>query len=315
MYSGNLLYQLVTSYRIHLLQGHAGYFNQLKDFYLRHDFPPEFTDRYPPPIPDDLIQQSRNTNDELVVNKLIDSLLKEYSVDSSLNSSLIDRTKALNYYYFPEENLNLLLTELKKVGYSMGNHEIKVISTNETPSNQVSVSTRDRLSSVVVKGCSKLLKDFPFEKNVFVMMKFPDKDNPSTEDKLLDKIWDSINSTLNQSYGVRVLRADKKDYSQGGWLWDNVCVYMESSKYGIAVLENLSSSEFNPNVAIEFGYMKGLCRNVLLLKEKSFNNIRADLIGHMWKEFSAISESIIEVTVSAAIHSWAVDIGLHRVSI
>lgn len=312
MYSGKLLHSLVNAYRTHLLQGHGGYFERLKDYYLSHDFPPEFTDINPPPIPDNLIQQARNTNNEIIVNKLIDSLLEEYCVDNSLEESLIDKNKALNIYYFPEDDLKILLSELRKVKYTMGNNEIKVVSkiTNET-----SESDPNRLNSVVVEGKSQLLNDFPFDKNIFVMMKFPNKDISSFEDKLLDKIWNTIDSTLNQSYGFRALRADKKDYSQGGWLWDNVCVYMESSKYGIAVLENLLNSEFNPNVAIEFGYMKGLGRKVLLLKEKSFNNIRADLIGRIWKEFSAIDESSIEETVRTAIHHWAIDIGLKRISV
>jgi len=317
MYTGNLLSSLVKVYKIHLLQGQPGYFERLKDFYLRHDFPIEFTDTDTPPVPEDLIQQARKINDEAIVNKLIASILKEYNVGSSLNPAFINKNKALNYYFFPEDELKEVLYELNEKGFSMKDfNPPKEAIQNQVSSTQViDFKSNRRLNSVVLDGSSELLKDFPFEKNVFVMMKFSEKNSSKTEDILLGKIWNTINSTLSQSYGCRALRADQKDYTQGEWIWNNVCVYMESSKFGIAVLENLLSSEFNPNVAIEFGYIKSLGRNVLLLKEKSFENIRADLIGRIWKEFSADTEASIEETIENAIHRWAIDIGLKRISI
>lgn len=314
MYSGKLLLALVGAYRIHLIQGVAGYFDRLADFYLHHDFPPELTAKRPLLSPDVLIQFAREENDVTIINKLIDSLLDEFSIDASFNLPDEAKDKALNAYYFPQKDLNDLLAELKNIEYSMGNHEIRSIPSNESAHLKLSEEIRNRVSSVVITGTEQLLKDTPFEKNVFVMMKFPDKNVPSENDKLLEEIWHSIDSTLNQGYGLRALRADKKDYTLGDWLWNNVCVYMESSKYGIAVLENLSGSEFNPNVAIEFGYMKALGRAVLLLKERSFNNIRADIIGRLWKEFSATDQSTIRATISKSIHTWAIDIGLRRLT-
>lgn len=312
MYSGKILLALAKAYRLHLLEGSGGYFNRLSDFYLRHDFPPEFTDKNPPPAPDDLIQEARKTGNLSVVNKLIDSLLDQYGVDDTLTLPSDAQDKALNLYYFPQAELVTLLSSLKEIGYTMGHHEPTGIPVVNTTSSPTSGGTEGRLSSVVTNGCKQLLEDFPFDKNVFVMMKFPNKSGGSATDLHLEEIWNTISLTLARSYGLRAHRADQKDYSQGGWLWDNVCIYMESSKYGIAVLENLSGTEFNPNVAIEFGYMKGLGRTVLLLKEHSFNNIRADLIGRIWKEFSALDTSTIQKTVTSAIEDWAVDIGLRK---
>jgi len=317
MYSGNLLSSLVKVYKIHLLQGQPRYFERLKDYYLPHDFPVEFTDNDIPPIPENLIQQARKINDEAIVNKLVASILKEYNLDSSLNPAFIKKNKALNSYFFPEDELKAVLYELNEMGLSMNDFNTKKeeIQTQVSSTKAIDLKSNRRLNSVVLDGSSELLKDFPFDKNAFVMMKFPEKNSSKSEDILLEKIWNTINSTLGQSYGFRALRADQKDYTQGDWIWNNVCVYMESSRFGIAVLENLLSSEFNPNVAIEFGYMKSLGRNVLRLKEKSFENISADLIGRMWKEFSADTESSIEETVGNAIHRWAIDIGLKRISI
>lgn len=39
-------------------------------------------------------------------------------------------------------------------------------------------------------------------------------------------------------------------------MWNNVCVYMICCKYGIALLENVSKQEYNPNAAIEYGFMQ-----------------------------------------------------------
>ncbi len=312
MYSGKLLHSLVNAYRLHLLEGQAGYFGRLKDFYLRQDFPPEFTSKYPPRSPDDLVQSARESNNTLIVEKLIDSLLDEYSIDS--NYILNENTKnyALNSHFFPESDLIILLSELKNCHYQFNSYKINSILKNETISQEQTKTNKNSVTDIVASGKDQILKEFPFEKNVFVMMKFPDESTPNDVNNKLKLIWDTIDSILNNNYGLKALRADQKDYTKGGWLWDNVRIYMESSKYGIAVLENLSSMEFNPNIAIEFGYMNGIGRTVLLLKENSFNNIRADLMGRIWKTFSSDSLSLSE-TIKYSIHEWAKDINLKKI--
>jgi hypothetical protein len=158
----------------------------------------------------------------------------------------------------------------------------------------------------------RLTKDSPYASNVFVMMRFPVAGSSDQASKCLEHAWRAIKSTLGD-YGLNALRADQQDLSDGGWLWDNVRAYMGGSRYGIAVLENFSALEFNPNVALEYGYMQALGRKVLLLKEDRFQNVRADLIGTLWKEFSASDPTAVSRSVSAAVRAWMKDMEVARV--
>ncbi|MGN6821899.1 MAG: hypothetical protein ACTHJ7_03845, partial [Candidatus Nitrosocosmicus sp.] len=59
----------------------------------------------------------------------------------------------------------------------------------------------------------------------------------------------------------------------------NVCLYMICCKYGVALVENHSRGEYNPNVAIEYGFMRALDKKVLLLGDRKFPRDRADIAG------------------------------------
>jgi hypothetical protein len=50
-------------------------------------------------------------------------------------------------------------------------------------------------------------------------------------------------------------------------------------KRGIAIVEDKYLPELNPNVAMEWGWMRGMGRNVLYLVEKEFKRQRADWGG------------------------------------
>jgi len=138
-----------------------------------------------------------------------------------------------------------------------------------------------------------------YEKNVFMMTRF----QPGNE--TLDKLDRLIRATLT-SAGLVGHRADDRCYAADRNLWDNVCTYMECCSRGIAVLEDIIVEEFNPNVALEYGYMRGLGKPVLLLKERRFQP-RADILGTLWNEFDMLR---LEQTVPIAIDQWLSDIGL-----
>jgi hypothetical protein len=69
-------------------------------------------------------------------------------------------------------------------------------------------------------------------------------------------------------------------------LWDNVVLYMLGCQRGIAIVEDKYRDEFNPNVAMEWGWMRGLHRDVLYLIEQDFDSNRADTSGYISKRFS-----------------------------
>jgi nucleoside 2-deoxyribosyltransferase len=81
---------------------------------------------------------------------------------------------------------------------------------------------------------------------------------------------------------------------------------MSGCKYGVAVLENILQDEFDPNVALEYGFMRALGKPTLLLKEKRMGP-RADIIGTLLEQFDIFN---IEMTIGDAINRWADDCGI-----
>jgi len=131
----------------------------------------------------------------------------------------------------------------------------------------------------LTEECQQFLKDHPnYMKNVFIMMKF-DENNSQ-----LQEVETELRSLLKEK-GFNPLRADDKVYPKDRDLWNNVCTYMICCKQGIAVLENKSKDEYNPNVAIEYGFMRALNKRALLLAEQDFPRARADVVGKLREKF------------------------------
>jgi hypothetical protein len=145
----------------------------------------------------------------------------------------------------------------------------------------------DRLSSFLLPPgytfladeCRRFFEDHPhYEQNVFIMTRFV------PGNRLLEQLDVELRKVLREN-GLNPLRADDKMYMRDRNLWNNVCVYMLSCKTGIAILEDRILDEFNPNVALEYGFMRALNKPVLLLADVGFRNLRADIIGTLREQF------------------------------
>ncbi len=84
-------------------------------------------------------------------------------------------------------------------------------------------------------------------------------------------------------------------------LWDNVELYLLGCSRGIAILEDQYKSELNPNVAMEWGWMRGMGKEVLCLVEKRFNHPRADWSGLIEDYFSWENP---EETINPIVQNW-----------
>jgi hypothetical protein len=181
-------------------------------------------------------------------------------------------------------------------------HALSLIGASEPEAGLISFLPRDysKLTETVSVffGDSKNACE-NYEQNVFIMARF----QPGNE--TLECIDRCIRNTLHK-HGLVGHRADDRVYSKDRNLWDNVCTYMFCCKYGIAILENILVDEFNPNVALEYGFMRGLGKPTLLLKEIRFKP-RADILGTIWGEFDFLK---IEDTISASIEKWLGDLGI-----
>ena len=139
-----------------------------------------------------------------------------------------------------------------------------------------------------------------FDKNVFVAMRFADTEQNKA-------IWQAIDDTLKR-YGMKAQRADAKSYPQDDDLWNNVCVYMMGCKFGICVFDQIDQRDFNPNVQIEYGFMRASDKRVLLLKDMRQPSMPVDITGKIRREFDTYK---IPETVSARVSEWLEkDLGL-----
>jgi hypothetical protein len=143
------------------------------------------------------------------------------------------------------------------------------------------------------------------------MMKFPDPANMEVwQLQCLEDIYVAVKDELDR-HGLVARRADKKVYATSKRLWDNLCIYMLGCRYGVAILEDHVGDELNPNVALEYGFMKGLGREVVLLKERRFKHLRADLVGTIPKEFDIGADHALDRrSIQDAVSNWLIDIGV-----
>lgn len=137
-----------------------------------------------------------------------------------------------------------------------------------------------------------------YETNVFVMMRYRDEKNYKA-------IEDSIRTAI-KSNGLNPYMA--KDRSFVSQLWENIKIYMDNCKYGIAVFEDIDEREFNPNVSIELGYMFGKSKECLILKEKRMPKLPTDICGYIYKDFDIFD---VELSITRQIGNWVInDLGL-----
>ena len=131
----------------------------------------------------------------------------------------------------------------------------------------------------------------------FVMMRFGDTAAHT-------RIETTIKKVLKKHGIVGLLARDKEFHDD---LFPNILTYVHGCDFGIAVFERLKTDEFNPNVALEVGYMLGLKKQVLLLKDQTLRALHTDLVGKLYREFDPQKP---EETIPSQVDHWLTDKGL-----
>lgn len=121
-----------------------------------------------------------------------------------------------------------------------------------------------------------------FDKSVFVMTKFPDAKAAAALNAELNSVIQAVRDAVKDAGYVARLASDAQYH---GLLWDNVELYLLGCFRGIAIVEDKYIPELNPNVAMEWGWMRGMGRKVLYLVEKDFKKQRADWGGLIEHQF------------------------------
>lgn len=83
--------------------------------------------------------------------------------------------------------------------------------------------------------------------------------------------------------------------------------YMYGSTNGIAVFDQINYREFNPNVALEVGFMLAQNKRVLLLKDLSIPIMPTDIIGKIYRSFNTYQP---RETIPPQLEKWFIDCAL-----
>lgn len=117
--------------------------------------------------------------------------------------------------------------------------------------------------------------------------------------------YDIIYTTITKYFktkGITAVRASEIEFSEN--LWENIKVYLESCNTAIAIFTKESNNAFNPNVALEVGYMMSKGCKICLLKDNRLEKLPSDLIEKLYKQYDS---SDIENSIPPLLESWCRD--------
>ena len=148
---------------------------------------------------------------------------------------------------------------------------------------------------------SEFLARHPFEKNVFLITRFP-QDESDTE--YLDPVRHLVPALEDElaNHGLSLLLASDRQIVDD--LLGNVAAHIWVSRYGIGLLEDRLGRGLNYNVMTEIGAMLVTGRRCALLKDTSApKSLPSDIGGQIYKsvDFDDAAE------VVAAVRRWVTD--------
>jgi hypothetical protein len=147
----------------------------------------------------------------------------------------------------------------------------------------------------LIKPLRDFFKEFPFERNVFGMTRFPEADSGN-----LDPIAPAVETAREvcQAHGLTFhLASDRKIVDD---LWPNVAAHLWGSQYAVAFYEDRTGKGLNYNLNIEVGSALVLGRRLEILKDKPVEKLPTDLVGKIYDEVEITDVG----TVAAVLHRW-----------
>jgi hypothetical protein len=136
------------------------------------------------------------------------------------------------------------------------------------------------------------------------MTKYPDADDHGDQATKLESVIALVEDTLRAAGLVPRVARDALYHNS---VWDNVELHALGCCIGVAIAESQYRPEFNPNVAMEWGWMRGMGRPVIFLVEKDFK-LRADVEGAVrvsfdWKDPNETVPAAIKSAITAVKNS------------
>lgn len=122
----------------------------------------------------------------------------------------------------------------------------------------------------------KQLVKFPFEKNVFLMLRFREE-NKDLSDYIIKRL---------KAAGLRGVRADQPEWNITNDVYNPVAV-LYCCKYGIALFDQAEENQaYNPNVIYELGIMHSLGRECMILRNVSLPPVPFDLLKNLYTPYA-----------------------------
>jgi hypothetical protein len=184
--------------------------------------------------------------------------------------------------------------------------EIAVVGSAELSNAQHLVIPAEFAPRRWAPAIGALLERFPFERNVFLMTRFP-KDEK--EEELPDPVQGVIGIAREAlgHHGMRLHLASDRTVDED--LFGNIAGHIWACKYGIGLFETRFSDDFNDNLQIEVGAMLITGRRCALLRDRDTPNLPTDFVGQIYKPVDFDNRD----AVGAILHRWAAeDLNLGR---
>jgi hypothetical protein len=150
-----------------------------------------------------------------------------------------------------------------------------------------------------------MLKEFwkhgSYDKSVFIITKFPNESGDQIKNEQLERVLNTVSKAVEACGCTPRVARFPNNYHLS--LWDNVELHMLGSGRGVAVVQDKYTDELNPNVMMEWGWMRGMGKRVFFLLEKDFRNFRADLGDLLSETFTWDSPEIaVEKGITGFLH-------------
>jgi hypothetical protein len=149
----------------------------------------------------------------------------------------------------------------------------------------------------LLKPLHAFLEEYPFERNVFGMTRFPGKPEKGKPDPIAPAL--AAAKKVCEKHGLAFHLALDRSIVDG--LWANVAAHMWGCRFGIGFFESVTDKGLNYNLTIEVGSCMVLGRRLALLKDKSLKAMPTDLVGHIYHEVELSKPS----TVTKKLDAWA----------
>jgi hypothetical protein len=154
----------------------------------------------------------------------------------------------------------------------------------------------------LVKPLHGFFREFPFEKNLFAMTRFPDPDPRSKTDPLAPAL--AICREVCADHGLTLHLASDRQIVDG--LWANVAAHIWGCQFGLAFFEDRTGKGLNYNLNIEVGSCLVLGRRLAILKDSKPKRsgtaleMPTDLVGHIYKTVDLGADEGVRGTL----HRW-----------